>query len=197
LGWREAGELLHTARKLKDFEAITRDSSFAGVSRGDSNVSPVAEPTDVTATLEGVRRGRPLDPSSPVARALAREGRIVYSVTVRDDPGAKKSHEKRRSVRQRTRLRSAKLLDANNRFLCECLIQDHSTVGLKIKLMKNVSLPARFRLFDDETGEVRTVAVAWRRDAFLGGRFCLGERSPLLSKSARAALTGRYYAMTD
>jgi hypothetical protein len=151
----------------------------------------------VTATLNGVRRSRPLDPDDPAARALAREGRVVYTVAIRDEPNAKTAQEKRRSTRQRTRLRSAKLLDARNRFLCECLIQDHSSVGFKIKLLKNVSLPARFRLFDDESGVVRTVAVAWRRETLLGVRHCSGERSPELSRSVRAALGGRYYAMTD
>ena len=146
----------------------------------------------MTETLEGVQHAR--RPDRAEVGALARQGRVAYSVSASTSarPG-----DKRASHRRRSRLRSAKLLDAHNRFLCECLVNDYSSTGLRLTLLKNVGLPSRCALFDDATGEVRPVAIVWRRDSLVGIRYRLHERHAPLSKSAWTALRGRYYAVPD
>jgi hypothetical protein len=147
----------------------------------------------MTETLEGVQRTR--RPGRADIGALARQGRVAYSVSVA--PSNARPGDKRASQRRPSRLRSAKVLDAHNRFLCECLINDYSSAGLRLTLLKNVGLPSRCALFDDATGEVRPVAIVWRRDSIVGIRYRLHERSAPLSKSAWTALRGRYYAVPD
>jgi hypothetical protein len=154
----------------------------------------------LTITLEGVRQDD-MHASSGKARAaalaLAREGRVAYRVAT--TPKARPPEpvgEKRASERRRSRLYSGKLLDPTNRFLCECLVHDRSHTGLRVKLMKNVGLPNRCRLFDDETGEVKVVATVWRRETFVGMRYCANE-NVAIPKDLRAALQSRYYAIAD
>jgi hypothetical protein len=147
----------------------------------------------MTETLEGVQQAR--RPEQAEVSALARQGRVAYSVSAA--PISARPGDKRASHRRRSRLRSAKLLDANNRFLCECLVNDYSSSGLRLTLLRNVGLPNRCALFDDATGEIRPVAIVWRRDSLVGIRYRLHERSAPLSKSAWTALRGRYYAVPD
>jgi hypothetical protein len=155
----------------------------------------------LTITFEGVRQDDAHagpDKGRATAIALAREGRVSYQVgpaLMARPAGA--SAEKRTSERRRSRLYSGKLLDPNNRFLCECLVYDRSSTGLRIKLMKNVGLPIRCRLFDAATGEVRVVTTVWRRETFVGLRFCANETNVAIPKNLRAALQGRYYAIAD
>ena len=147
----------------------------------------------MTEILQGVERARPAGRAQ--IGALARQGRVAYSVLAAA-PSAR-GGDKRTSQRRRSRLRSAKLLDANNRFLCECLVNDYSSTGLRLTLLKNIGLPSRCALFDDSTGEVRVVATVWRRDMVVGMRYRFNERPAPLSKSAWTALRGRYYAVVD
>jgi hypothetical protein len=147
----------------------------------------------MTEILEGVELDGGLERAE--INALARQGRVAYRVSI-VSPGARPG-DKRTSQRRRSRLRSAKLLDANNRFLCECLVNDFSSTGLRLTLLKNVPLPRRCALFDDDSGEVRVIAVVWRRDLIVGIRYRANERPASLSKSALTALRGRYYAMKD
>jgi hypothetical protein len=151
----------------------------------------------VSEILAGVvqsgRRGGS-DPSAAEIGALARDGRVAYRVLPTPH---RQSADKRASQRRRSRLRSAKLLDANNRFLCECLVYDRSSMGLRLKLLKNIGLPSRCVFFDDDSGELRAVAIVWRRNAAVGMRYRPGESLKPLPPSARAALKGRYYAIAD
>ena len=100
------------------------------------------------------RNGRGL--SREAALSLARGGRVAYRVI---DPsgaassGALRGSELRGDARRRTRLRSAKVLDAANAFACEAMIQDRSVAGLRLLLARNVGLPGRFGVHDDETGK--------------------------------------------
>jgi hypothetical protein len=155
----------------------------------------------LTITLEGVRQDEAHagpDRARAAAIALAREGRIGYRIApIPKARAADSSSEKRVSERRRSRLRSGKLLDPGNRFLCECLVYDRSSTGLRIKLTKNIGLPNRCRLFDDETGEVRVVAIVWRRELFVGVRFSTSETNVAIPRDLRLALCGRYYAMAD
>ena len=98
--------------------------------------------------------------------------------------------------RKRTRLRSAKILDAAKAFLCDCLLYDRSATGLRLTLARDIGLPQQFQVHDDETGAVETVAVVWRRGPALGARFC-GYGASSLIPGERAALRGRYYGVRD
>ena len=157
----------------------------------------------MTVTLEGVRQddwAARAGLARLTARSLARKGQVGYRVAALPGPEAPHSGasaEKRTSERRRSRLRSAKLLDLNNRFICECLVHDRSSSGLCLKLMRNIGLPGRCRLYDDETGEVLVVSTVWRRGEMLGLRFCATTEPAPIKESLRAALRGRYYAIPD
>ena len=109
--------------------------------------------------------------------------------------GAGHGTELRVHARRRTRLRSAKVLDASNAFMCDAVIQDRSAARLRLLLARNVGLPSRFGVHDDETGEVMTVAAAWRRGRTLGVRVLQREPAAPLKLSQRLALSGRYYGI--
>jgi hypothetical protein len=143
------------------------------------------------------RGGKPFGPllearrvkdfSAKEKAAMARQGFVAYSETPGD--------ERRVHPRARTRLRSAKLIDADNAFLCEALVQDLSLGGMRLRLGRNMGLPARFGLHDDFSGALYTVSLAWRRDLTIGVRIhSRGPPSPMKS-SDRAALAGRYYGV--
>ncbi len=160
---------------------------------------------DMSDLLEGVRSSFARDDRA-LARVLARRGQVAYAVfdpvretprAVRETPRPKTNgRELRLAGRRRTRLRSAKILDAANAFVCDCLIYDRSATGLRLTLARDVGLPPQFQVHDDETGVVESVAAAWRRGATLGVRFC-GYGASTLKPSERAALRGRYYAVRD
>jgi hypothetical protein len=146
----------------------------------------------------GDRNGRGL--SREGALSLARNGRVAYRAI--DPSGAAPSaalrgSELRGDARRRTRLRSAKVLDAANAFVCEAMILDRSAAGLRLLLSRNVGLPGRFGVHDDETGEVLTVTAAWRRGQTLGVRVLKREPAAPLKRSDRLALGGRYYGVRD
>jgi hypothetical protein len=151
--------------------------------------------TDILHGFAQDRGGGRADLGHGEISALARQGRVAYRVL--PAVSAARSGERRASRRRRSRLRSAKLLDSNNRFLCECLVHDYSTAGLRLTLMKNIGLPSRCVVFDDETGDAKAVAVVWRRGSLVGMRYRWNDRPAQLSSVARAALRGRYYAMAD
>jgi hypothetical protein len=87
------------------------------------------------------------------------------------------------------------VLDAGNAFVCDAVIQDRSAAGLRLLLARNVGLPVRFGVHDDETGEVLMVAAAWRRGQALGVRVLQREPAAPLKLSQRLALSGRYYGI--
>jgi hypothetical protein len=113
------------------------------------------------------------------------------------EPASGRRADQRADQRERMRLRSAKLLDAAYRFVCECRICDRSLNGLKFALARNIRLPRRMAVHIDETGEVRNVNMMWRRGLVIGVR--LHERAPpgALKLSERFALRERYYAIFD
>jgi hypothetical protein len=160
---------------------------------------------DMNDLLEGVRSSFPRDDRA-LARILARRGQVAYAVfdpvresprPVRETPRPKTTgRELRLTGRRRTRLRSAKILDAANAFVCDCLIYDRSATGLRLTLARDLGLPPQFQVHDDETGAVELAATVWRRGATLGVRFC-GYGASTLRPSERAALRGRYYAVRD
>jgi hypothetical protein len=157
----------------------------------------------MTVNLEGVRLRRWPAPSGLrrlMTQSLARKSLVSYEIVPPpsgDPPVEGKPKEKRSSARRRLRLRSAKLLDSQSAFICECLVRDQSTQGLCLKLMKNVGLPARYVLYDDETESLHVVTTIWRRGSLLGVRYCASATPVSIKASDRAALRGRYYAVPD
>ena len=150
------------------------------------------------ATFRGIKRqdwrtGR--DIARLLGRDLAKRGEIAY--WAEKDPPEGKRTDKRGGAREPLRLRSAKLLDARYRFVCECRICDRSPTGLKLALARNVALPPRLAVHIDETSEVRGANVIWRRGLTVGVR--LRELAPAdaLRPSDRYALRERYYAILD
>ncbi len=153
----------------------------------------------MTDSFEGVRApDRRDDPD--YLRKLARRGQVSYSV-VESDPQPQAAvngrPDHRGSGRRRTRLRSGKILDQANKFLCDCLIHDRSTTGLRLALPRGAELPAQFHVHDDETGHIDPVALVWRRGAVVGVRFTPDAGPVSVKPSDRAALRGRYYAVPD
>ena len=138
--------------------------------------------------------------SREAALSLARSGQVAYRVvdgSSATPPVVGRGADFRADARRRTRLRSAKILDAANAFLCEAMIHDRSAAGLRLLLARNVGLPGRFGVHDDETGEVLTVTTAWRRGQTLGVRVLHWEPAAPLKPSDRLALGGRYYGVRD
>ncbi len=150
-------------------------------------------------TLDGVRsRDRPDDRES--ARVLARNGQVAYSIVEsgrQEKPRDEGRRDHRAAGRRRTRLRSAKILDSANKFVCDCLIHDRSDSGLRLTLARNQGLPVHFRVHDDETGKVDAVVTVWRRGAALGVRYSRSLAPVPIKPSDRSALRGRYYAIPD
>ncbi|MBV8474606.1 MAG: hypothetical protein JO107_04150 [Hyphomicrobiales bacterium] len=153
----------------------------------------------MTDTLEGVR-GQDRRADTGYLRKLARRGQVSYSVVEAEpqpQPTVNGRPDNRGAGRRRTRLRSGKLLDQANKFLCDCLIHDRSTTGLRLALPRGAELPAQFRVHDDETGHIDPVALVWRRGAVVGVRFIADVGPVSVKPSDRAALRGRYYAVPD
>ncbi len=153
----------------------------------------------MTDTLEGMR-GPDGSDDREYARALAQRGRVAYCVveTARDEKAKAQGRPDHRAAgRKRTRLRSAKVLDSANKFVCECLIHDRSASGLRLTLARNLGLPAHFRVHDDETGKVDVVETVWRRGAVLGVRYSQAFGLASVKPSDRAALRGQFYAIPD
>ena len=104
--------------------------------------------------------------------------------------------EHRNAKRQRTRLRSGKILDRANRFLIDAAIIDRSSAGLRLRLARDEPIPDVFRLFDEETGWVLGARLVWRRQALVGARLDPGGPLPASPRHI-AALRGKFYAMRD
>ncbi|MBV8103085.1 MAG: hypothetical protein JO223_00365 [Hyphomicrobiales bacterium] len=142
-------------------------------------------------------RARP-EKARRLGAALAERGEIAYWVVTSDgEPERTRRGEQRAWSREQMCLRSAKLLDAAYRFICECRICDRSLHGLRLALARNVLLPRRMAVHVDETGEVRGAKVVWRRGRVIGVH--LRERAPAtaLRPWDRFALRERYYGILD
>jgi PilZ domain len=176
---------------LEMVNAMLNRRSSAGL-RPERAVSPV---------LEGIRRedwqARP-DTARRLGAVLAERGEVAYWV-VAPDRGSRRNgrDEQRASAREQMRLRSAKLLDAAFRFMCECRICDRSLHGMRLALARNIRLPRRISVHIDETGEVRSAKVVWRQKLVIGVR--LHERAPAIALRPwdRFALRERYYGILD
>lgn len=151
--------------------------------------------------LVGVRRedwrARP-QTARRLAAALAARGEIAYCVvasSLGEEDGGRP--ERRASAREPMRLRSAKLLDAAYRFVCECRVCDRSQHGLRLLLARNVKARRRMAVHIDETSEVRAAKIVWRKGPMLGVRLGDRVRPGAIKPSDRYALRDRYYGILD
>jgi hypothetical protein len=160
-----------------------------------------SHPRAASTMLEGIKRedwrAAP-EKARRLGAVLAERGEIAYWVVSPDgEPGQTRRAEQRAWSREQMRLRSAKLLDAAYRFICECRVCDRSLHGLRLALARNIRLPRRMAVHIDETGEVRGAKVVWRRGRVIGVH--LRERAPAtaLKPWDRFALRERYYGILD
>lgn len=150
-------------------------------------------------TLQGIKRGdwrvRP-EAARSLGRKLAGRGEIAYCVVLpAGRPPKVKRADRRERPRERTHLRSAKVLDGAYRFLCECRIFDRSPEGLRLALARDIALPPEFAVHIDETSEVREAKVVWRRGSTIGVRLHAAAPEGALRPCDRYALKERYYAI--
>src|ERR1700722_8016188 len=143
----------------------TLNRAFAEVGKQGDTYGPM---------LLGVERGdwraRP-EAARKLGRKLAGRGEVAHMGGSRggSPPESQRAND-RAHARERTRLRSAKLLDEAYRFLCEGRICDRSRNGLRLALTLDVSLPPQLAVHFDETSEVREAKVIWRRGSTIGLR---------------------------
>jgi hypothetical protein len=131
-----------------------------------------------------------------LGRKLASRGEIAYCVVSDDKPSPEdKSADLRAHPRERTRLRSAKLLDGGCRFLSEGRICDRSRDGLRLALARDLALPRELAVHIDETSEVRVAKIIWRRGSTIGVRLQGTLPADAMTASRRSALRERYYAI--
>ncbi|WP_395664291.1 hypothetical protein [Methylocella sp.] len=105
--------------------------------------------------------------------------------------------DRRRTRRQRTRLRSAKLLDGANGFLADCQIFDRSEGGARVRLFAALAPTASLRLYEDRPEGLFEARLVWRSDGALG----LALTRPATGRGVAfldlLALRNRRYAVTD
>ncbi len=151
--------------------------------------------------LQGVKRqdwrARP-EAARKLGRKLAGRDEIAYWVVSPEArPPEGKRADQRQDRRERTRLRSAKLLDGAYRFLCEGRICDRSRDGLRLALARDIALPPRLAVHIDETSDVREMEIIWRRGSTIGVRLHAAAPAGALRPCDRYALRERYYAIPD
>ncbi len=140
-------------------------------------------------------RARP-EAARGLGRELAKRGEIAYWVVSPEArPPSGERGDQRAHPRERTRLRSAKLLDGACRFLCEGRICDRSREGLRLALARDIALPPQLAVHIDETAEVREARVIWRRGSTIGIRLRSAPPANALRACDRYALRERYYAI--
>lgn len=114
-----------------------------------------------------------------------------------DSAKSAKGPGRRLEPRVRARFCSGKVLDARDRFLCDCVIVDRSAAGLGIRLARPTRVDEQFRLHDDQTHEILEVVVAWRRGVDLGVRILHRNGGASVKPIVRNALKRVYYAVVD
>ena len=108
-------------------------------------------------------QGRKIKPGIPTPQ-LRHE--FTYSI-IETPPSPSIPSDKRRTERLRTRLRSGMLLDRRNKVIVDCLIQDRSRTGARLRLAQGRPLPKAFLLSDDVGKTQFWAQLAWQngRDA--------------------------------
>ena len=143
---------------------------------------------------------RRLEGSTPLSRSDFSYSVVPAAVasTRRADPTPdhQSQAEKRLSRRQRTRLRTGKIIDAAGRFLTECLVFDRSPTGSRLRLPAGVALPAStFQFYDDQQAVLQQAEVVWRAEQDLGVRLRASPDTPR-SHALAEEMRRRYYALS-
>ena len=105
--------------------------------------------------------------------------------------------DKRIHKRRRARFMTAKAIDHEGRFLCDCVILDQSESGLRLRHPPETPPPIIFSLHDDQTQEILGVSVAWRKGAMIGVRVIHRNGVEYVAPAKRNALSNPYYAVNN
>jgi len=108
-------------------------------------------------------------------------------------PDATPLWERRRQVRRRTRLRPAKIVSLEGRFITHCRIHDFTNGGARLASDAGSDLPDRFFVFDDCSRELIHAVVVWRRGSDIGVSFEAPDDGVLLCSSRVACLARKFY----
>lgn len=125
---------------------------------------------------------------SLLARWRGEKSDGVAYFRISDEPS-----ERRGEARRPRRLKWGKTLDSDDRFLAECLVVNRTIGGACLQLARNIVLPTRFQLFEDDTGVISGAEVVWRRAQRIGCRVAL---TPTPGKQVIIdRMRARYYAL--
>jgi hypothetical protein len=83
---------------------------------------------------------------------------------------ASATRNRRSEPRWRTPLQSGKIFDERHRFLIDCQIYDRSAHGVRIRLVANILMPGRIRIFNEIAKELFDAKIAWQRNQDVGLR---------------------------
>ena len=111
--------------------------------------------------------GRKIGPG-PVSDRLRSE--FTYSVISVASPKGPPA-DKRTNQRLRTRLRAGQLTDKRLGVIVDCLIQDRSHTGARLRLAQDRPLPKQFVLSDDVSQIQLWVQLAWQKGRDAGVKF--------------------------
>jgi len=134
--------------------------------------------------LEALRSAGPLPGSS--------SGDAFYYVDAGQETG-----ERRRAFRRRTRLRTGKLLDAENNFLFDCWIHDRSHLGARLRAHTEIPTLDPVGFYEDQFERILEARIVWRRGQECGIAFTFSGRLKPPTRVQKAYLRGRYYAVKD
>lgn len=119
---------------------------------------------------------------------------FTYTVMLEPARPQPASAERRHGSRRRTRLRSAKIVDAGGVFVTDCLVHDLSARGGRLRLPPGAAIPRSIQVYDDQTGQLHRAAVLWRRERDIGVLLEPPRDDPRARATAEA-LRRKYYAV--
>ncbi|MEN5277900.1 PilZ domain-containing protein [Brucella sp. TWI432] len=99
--------------------------------------------------------------------------------------------ERRSEERQRTRLRSGKIVGLDGRFIIECQFSDIASHGARLRTADVPSLPERFWLFDDFYGRALLTRIVWRQNCEIGVQFISDSEIAPLNEERLNQLAGK------
>lgn len=135
--------------------------------------------------LDGVRLYRGM---SMLARWRAQRSGEATFTRLEDAP-----RDRRGEKRRIAHLKWGKALDCADRFLCECVLSNRTRGGACLRLARNITLPQKFQLYDDDSDEIFDAQVIWRRGGEIGCRLSLTPRTDKAPVARR--MRERYYAL--
>ncbi|MCX2697519.1 MULTISPECIES: PilZ domain-containing protein [Ochrobactrum] len=107
----------------------------------------------------------------------------------------KPPNERRSEERQRTRLRSGKIVGLDGRFIIECQFSDIAPHGARLRICDVPNLPERFWLFDDFYGRALLAQIVWRENREIGLQFQFNSEIAPLDEERLNQLAGKYYSL--